>query len=125
MICTWQQLLELRSAGKRPTMKLVVTSSRRFAYGFDEIGVMAILHTRGEPMPVELLEGLQVIFHFEDCAQSSAVSRLLSTRGVTLEWYRFWCECYDELTTIVMPCNENHESMRWIDSLPTGGKQAA
>lgn len=100
--------------GMQPAMRVVVTTNKRFAWNLDEIGVMAIVHARGEPMPVELLQGLEVLFMFDDCSQSAAVLRLCSQKGVTLAWYRCWCDCEKTLTTLALPCNQQDELRKWI-----------
>jgi len=104
-------------------MRLIVTTSWRFAYGFDEIGVMAIVHTPGEPMPIELLDGLDVIFHFDDCAKSMAVVRMLCARDVKPARYACWCKCYGELTKFVMPCGEKHFHANWMDAWTRDGAE--
>ena len=109
MSATWDDLRALRQHGMVPAMKLVVTNSPRFAWPFHNIGVMAIVHRSGEPMPVELLDGMEVIFWFEHCGQSEAVLRLMREKGVNAAWYRCWCRCYDELTSLAMPCNEQQQ----------------
>jgi hypothetical protein len=114
MSATWDELRALRANGLQPAMRLVVTTNKRFAWNLDSIGVMAIVHTPGEPMPVELLEGLEVLFMFSDCGQSAAVLRLCNQRGVTLAWYRCWCECESLLTTLALPCSKQDELRNWI-----------
>ena len=98
----------------QPAMKLIVTTNKRFAWNMDEIGVMAIVHTPGEPMPVELLEGLEVLFMFADCGQSAAVLRLCTAKSVTLAWFRCWCECEKVLTSLALPCASQDELRAWI-----------
>jgi hypothetical protein len=113
---TWEHLHALRQNGQRPAMKVIVTTNWRLAYGMDELGVMAIVHKRGEPMPVELLDGLSVIFWLNDCAQNEAVLRLIGAKGVRLADYECWCPCFNELTKFVVTCKTKRELADWIDA---------
>lgn len=88
-------------------MKLIVTTSSRMAFGMDRIGVMVIVHRSGEPMPVELLEDLDVIFWLGDCDKNAAVLKLLNSRGVTVRAFKCWCDCEQILTSLVAPCGES------------------
>lgn len=122
MSCTWGQLADLRANGKRPALTVFVTTDERYARRlmFD-LGVMAILQKPGEPMPVELLEGLDVILWLDDCEQAAAVSRLVRRRGVTPASLRAWCRCDRELTVSVGPC----DALREIDDLIAAWKPPA
>jgi hypothetical protein len=95
-------------------MKVIVTTNNRFAWNMDQLGVMAIVHKPGEPMPVELLDGLEVLFFLRDCGQSAAVLRLCRAKGLELAWYRCWCDCENLLTTIALPCKQQDELREWI-----------
>lgn len=119
MNATWEQLAELRAAGMRPAATLVVTTSRRFTWNLDSIGVMAILHAAGEPMPVELLEGLRVLFVLDDCNQSTAVLPACRSKGVRLESFTCWCKCAKELTSLVMPCADMRKFEAFWEQLPS------
>jgi hypothetical protein len=110
---TWDQLRALREDGLQPAMKLIVTTNSRHAYRMDDIGVMAIHHRKGEPMPVELLQGLDVLLLLDDCEQATAVLRLCRAKGVTLASFRAWCKCAQETTALVMPCADAREMWNW------------
>lgn len=127
MICTWGQLAQLRAAGQRPAMTLIVSTSRRFAWNVGQLGAMTILQQRGEPMPVELLDGLDVIFHLDNCDQNAAVLRLMRSKGVIAGragQVRCWCKCFEFLDSGAAPCSATRQSLAWIESLPAGSAQA-
>ena len=56
---------------------------------------MVVIHRKGEPFPVDLLLGLDVELRFDECAQATAVARLLRARGVQPSRMHVWCRCED------------------------------
>lgn len=88
---TFDDLRTLRETGQRP-VKLVVTTSWTFC-GDIEPNAMVIVHRKGEAFPVELLQGLDVELRFDDCAQSTAVGRMLKAREIQPARMHVWCRC--------------------------------
>ena len=96
---TWDDLRALRENGQRP-LQLVVTTDWRRAAPLADAGAMVIVHRKGEPMPVELLEGLDVELRLDDCAQACAVARLVRSRDVAPACVRAWCSCDASVDTM-------------------------
>lgn len=104
MICTWGQLAQLRANGRRPALPVFVTTREWYARRLIGVGAMTIIHKPGEPMPVELLEGLEVILALESCEQASAVWKLMKRRESFPARCESWCWCDQSLTVSVGPC---------------------
>jgi hypothetical protein len=90
----WQDLRELRERGQRP-VKLVVTTSWLRSAEQAAAGAMVVVHRSGEPFPVELLDGLDVELRLDDCAQATAVGRMLKGRAIQPSRVHTWCRCED------------------------------
>lgn len=105
MVNTWSQLERIRAAGQRPFLPIIVTTNRRLPWNLDGVGAMTILHQRGEAMPIELLEGLNVILMLNDCEQAANVNRLRRAKSVMWKSCAAWCECEKTLTTCVGRCD--------------------
>lgn len=103
---TWDDLRVLRERGQKPRLALFVTTDERFAYRMLWVGAAAILHKPGAAMPVELLDGLDVIIDAGNCERSGAVKRLMDQRGVTPGQLRTWCRCSQSLAAVALPCDE-------------------
>lgn len=97
MTYTWADLAALREHGTKPTMAVFVTENRWNVPTLWRLGVMVILHEAGQPMPVELLEGLRVILWFDNCGKAVSVNRLIEAKGVKVESCEAYCECEREL----------------------------
>lgn len=119
MSVTWEHLRQLRANGQRPVHRLIVTNDPRFAYGFENLGAMCIVQRAGESMPVELLEGLDVLLWLKSCDQAAAVLRLCKARNVHLASLRTLCRCYGTLEHACSPCQDTHAINQWLDSLPS------
>jgi hypothetical protein len=100
---TWADLRALREDGRRPALPVFVTTAARFAGNLLDAGVAAILHAPGRRMPVDLLEGLDVILDLGPCGRAGAVRRLCDAHGVTCR-LTAWCACDGELTLMPRPC---------------------
>ena len=103
---TWDDLAELRARGQRPTLRTFVTTDPAFARRMTWVGCAAVLHEAGTPMPVELLDGLDVILDLGRCERAGAVKRLCDARDVTLARCQAWCRCAQGLTVAPHPCEE-------------------
>lgn len=97
MTYTWADLAALRERGQKPGMAVFVTENRWNVPTLWKLGVMVILHEAGQPMPVELLEGLRVILWFDNCGKAVSVNRLIEAKGVKVESCEAYCECEKEL----------------------------
>jgi hypothetical protein len=89
---TFDDLRALRENGQRPVKLVIATSWGNCA---ETEGVMVVIHRRGEPFAAELLHGLDVELRFDDCAQATAVGRMLKARGVQPTRVHAWCRCED------------------------------
>ena len=69
---TWSDLAELRAQGLRPRLRVIVTTHEPFARRLTWVGAAAIVHAQGEPMPVELLDGLDVILLLGNCERAAS-----------------------------------------------------
>jgi hypothetical protein len=117
---TWKDLAELRAAGQKPLLPIIVTTWpkpwRPHAREIFERGAMVITHKSGEPIPVKLLDGLRVILALDSCDQTSAVCRLLAARGVKAQSIHGWCQCYREFTACPAKCAETHEQIAALEA---------
>lgn len=109
---TWVDLRALRLRGQRPTLRLFVTTSERFASRMAWVGCAAVVHEAGTPMPVELLDGLDVIFDLGNCERAAKVKALCDAKGVNLARCETWCQCAQNLTVAPKPCSEREEA--WL-----------
>jgi hypothetical protein len=103
---TWGDLRAMRLRGQRPALRVIVTTSERFANRMQWVGCAAILHEAGTPMPVELLDGLDVILDLGNCERASRVKRLMDTKGVSPERLQAWCQCEQSITVAPRSCAE-------------------
>lgn len=103
---TWSDLRALRLRGQRPSLRLIVTTSARFAHRMAWVGCASIVHESGTAMPVELLDGLDVILDLGNCDRASKVKRLCDSKGVNLARCEAWCQCAQNLTVSPKSCDE-------------------
>lgn len=89
---TWDTLADVRREGLRPELPVYVTDRWSLVRNMAEIGCVSILHKRGEPMPVELLHGLDVRLDFGSCELGARVKRLMDHHEVTPRSMLAWCE---------------------------------
>lgn len=108
-LATWADLGELRRRGMRPELPVYVTDRWRAAQTYADIGCLAILHKRGEPMPVAWLQGLDVLVDFDRCETAGKVKRLMDSRGVEPRWMRAWCRCAREFVATCGACDQGDE----------------
>jgi hypothetical protein len=95
---TWADLAAMRQRGEKPQLSVFVTNHERFARNMWGVGSLVILHQQGEVIPVELLEGLDVVLMFPRCAVASRIRHLMDERGVKCASVRTWCTCGEGLT---------------------------
>ena len=108
---TWHDLAELRGRGQRPALRMFVTTAPEFARRMTWLGCAAVLHEAGEPMPVELLHGLDVILDLGNCLRAGKVKRLMDVRAVTPARLQTWCRCQKALRIDAPNCLEDE---RWL-----------
>lgn len=101
MMVTWQDLKQLRAAGRRPELPIIVTLRRSDAWNVFTPAFCVIVHEPGTVFPVEQLEGLEVLLRMP-CPKAAAVARLMRERGASPARCQCWCECAQELTQF--PC---------------------
>jgi hypothetical protein len=112
----WELLRELRRNGQKPNLPVIITTLRKIDRALDGIGALVVLHESGTPMPVNLLEGLDVIFWFDTCGMATKVFALCAERGITLgEFVRAWCSCGKHLTVAPISCESYADCQRWLD----------
>lgn len=104
MAMTWQDLRTLRSHGQRPALVTFVTTDERWARRLTDLGVAAIVHRAGQPMPVEILDGMDVILDLGSCERAAKVARLMAAKNVVAERMRSWCRCSHTLTAVECEC---------------------
>lgn len=110
---TWDDLRQLRVAGHKPTLPVIVTSHAHLPKRLEGVGCLTILHRAGEPMPVKLLEGLHVIWFFEQCHTAEFTWKLCRTKGINLASSRVWCGCANLLSILPMWCHSYAETCEW------------
>lgn len=109
MAVTWDQLADLRRRGLRPGLPVYVTDRPVLARNMTDVGCVAILHRKGEPMPVALLEGLDVRLDFGRCEIAGRVKRLMDRREVVAGDLRAWCQCAREFVAVCGGCDDGSE----------------
>lgn len=117
VVFSWAELAELRQQGYRPSLRMFVTTDPTFARRMTWVGCVAVLHRAGEPMPVELLHGLDVILDVGRCARAESVMRLIRERNVVPERLQVWCGCDGELSIIPRACAEAPDA--WLGPPPS------
>ena len=112
----WDALRQLRLSGKRPALPVIITTKPYLPARLDGVGCMTILHEAGKPMPVKLLEDLDVIFYFDTCELVTHVEHLARERGVKFgRWVRAYCSCMGGLTIAPMLCASHKAAMEWLE----------
>lgn len=109
MAGTWNDLAALRLRGMRPELPVYVTDRWMLAKNMTDVGCLAVLHRRGEPMPVLWLDGLDVRLDFGRCERSGVVHRLLRRRAIEPKSLRVWCECAQDFVATCGPCDLGDE----------------
>jgi hypothetical protein len=107
----WAALRKLRMQGKRPAFPVFITAlfPRKFEENLGAVGAMVIRHAPGEPMPVELLDGLDVCLHFANCEMGGRVVQAMRGKGVTPKSVQVWCNCANEYTVSCGACDDGSE----------------
>jgi hypothetical protein len=106
---TWAELADLRKRGARPALPVYVTDKPILARNMRDIGCVAILHRKGQPMPVELLAGLDVRMDFGRCELVGRVKRLMDAKDVEPASMRAWCQCGQDFVAVCGPCDDGSE----------------
>lgn len=104
----WADLKALRDAGHRPAHMLAVFSGDhwRFRAAMIENGAMVIDHPSGQPIPIELLAGLEVLLMFSRCGEAMEIAKQIRGAKHPPLRCRVWCECMQDLSVIAMKCRE-------------------
>ena len=105
----------MRLAGQKPSMPVIVTSQAHLPKRLEGVGCMVILHRAGDVMPVKLLEGLDVIWFFEQCHLAQFTWKLCQDKGVKLARSRVWCGCANLLSVLPMWCHSHREAVEWAE----------
>ena len=106
---TWSDLASLREQGLKPGLPVYVTDRPVLARNMRDVGCVAILYTGGEPMPVWLLDRLDVRMDFGRCELVGKVHRLMRRHGVRPARLRAWCDCAHDFVATTGPCDEGGE----------------
>jgi hypothetical protein len=111
----WDALRQIRLAGQKPTLPVIVTSIPHLPKRLEGVGCLVILHQSGEVMPVKLLEGLDVIWFFDRCHVAQFTWKLCQDKGVKLARSRVWCACAELLSALPMWCDSHADMVRWAE----------
>lgn len=106
----WDKLRALRNQGSLPKC-VIVTDDPHMP--LIEQGNLGILHDHSAPMPVSLLNGLNVIFWFKRCDYAAAVQALMIEQNVRLKTGAVWCHCAGQLNASPLPCERIEELCDW------------
>ena len=109
---TFTELRALRNRGHKPALLCVTTDFRR-CLDQAKAGAMIVTHKPGEPFPVELLDGLNVELHLDDCSQTFRLAKAWKARDVQPALCSAWCKCERRMSICVSPsCEHNAECAR-------------
>jgi len=111
----WDALRMLRMSGQKPALPVIVTTKPRLPQRLEGVGCLVILHKAGEPMPIKLLDGLDVIFMLDTCGLMIHVEQLRKAKGVEFASARAWCGCAQLLTILPMSCESHAIAMEWME----------
>lgn len=111
----WDTLRMLRLHGQKPSLPVIVTTKRELPRRLDGVGCMVILHEAGKPMPVQLLDGLDVIFLFDRCELAGHVRKLAEAKKITFGQWQTWCACGSLLTVLPMGCDSMAGMVEWAE----------
>lgn len=116
---TWQELSALRERGQRPRTLCITTDFWRCREQADK-GSMVVVHKPGKALPLELLEGLNVELHLDDCSQAFRLAKAMKAR--VIEWGNCasWCRCEQRMSICIAPdCQEAQKDLAFWESLFT------
>jgi hypothetical protein len=112
----WDSLRMLRMGGLKPSSTVIVTTKPQMPRRLEGMGCMTILHKAGTPMPVQLLDGLEVIFWFDTCGITQHVMDLARANGVTFARSQTWCSCGNLLSLFPMSCESMAAAVEWLET---------
>jgi hypothetical protein len=84
-------------------------------YRLEGVGCMVILHKAGDPMPVKLLDGLDVIFFFDRCDLAAHVGQLAKSKDVKFARAQSWCCCSGMLSVVLCSCESHAAMIEWLE----------
>lgn len=108
----------LRMGGHKPALPVIVTTKPYLPRRLEGVGCMTILHKAGTPMPIQLLEGLEVIFWFDTCGLMVHVLDLAKAKEVTFARAQVWCSCGNLLSLLPMSCESHAAMIDWLERAP-------
>jgi hypothetical protein len=112
----WDALRMLRMGGQKPSLPVIVTTKPLLPQRLEGVGCLVILHKAGEPMPVKLLDGLDVIFNFDKCGLTDHVMALAKAKGVEMGRVQTWCGCANLLSILPLNCYQHGQIMDWLEN---------
>lgn len=112
----WDALRMLRMGGQKPTLPVIITTKPYLPRRLEGVGCMVILHKAGDVMPIQLLDGLDVIFFFDKCELTIHVERLAKAKEVTFGWAKTWCSCANLLSVAPMSCASHDAAVKWMET---------
>lgn len=112
----WDALRQLRLGGRKPALPVIVTTKPNLPQRLEGVGCLVILHKAGDPMPVKLLDGLDVIFNFDKCELVNHVMDLAEAKGVTMTSAKAWCGCANLLSILPLNCYQHGEIIDWLEN---------
>lgn len=115
----WDALRMLRMGGRKPSLPVIVTTKAELPQRLEGVGAMVIRYEAGTSMPVQLLDGLDVIFMFDRCELAGHVQKLAKSKGVTFASARTWCKCGGLLSILPLSCEGMAQAIAWITREPS------
>jgi hypothetical protein len=107
----WETLREMRARGRFPKLVIVTDVAKMPLRG---TGDYVIDHRPGEPMPITLLDGLNVIFWFSRCLLAGRAAQLAQERGVKFARARSYCRCACSISVCTFDCDTYPATLEWL-----------
>lgn len=101
----------MRARGRFPKLVILTDDPKMPLRG---TGNFVIEHASGDPMPVTLLDGLNVVFWFQRCASAAAARQLARERGVKFERARCYCRCSRTIGVTTFDCRTYPATLEWL-----------
>lgn len=75
--------------------------------------VLTVEHPAKAPLPLHLLEDLDVIFWFDTCAPASPIAAAARERGIKFERARVYCRCECAINIASYECDYSQAAAEW------------